>query len=82
MKNLKYLIVILISMTAAVSCVEDERMAIELPPVEESVLKLNEIMSKDVNDNPDWIEVYNGGTEAMDISGYWLNDKVDAEGGW
>ena len=82
MKNLKYLIVLLISMTAAVSCVEDERMVIELPPVEESVLKLNEIMSKDVNDNPDWIEVYNGGAEAIDISGYWLNDKPVAEGGF
>jgi len=69
-------------MTAAVSCVDDERMTIELPPVEDSVLKLNEIMSKDVNDNPDWIEVYNGGTEAMDISGYWLNDKAIAEGGF
>jgi len=82
MKNLKYLIVILISMTALVSCVEDERMAIDLPPVEGSVIKLNEIMSKDVNDNPDWIEVYNSGTEAMDISGYWLNDKAIAEGGF
>jgi len=82
MKNLKYLIVILISMTALVSCVDDERMEIELPPVEDSVLKLNEIMSKDVNDNPDWIEVYNGGTQAVDISGYWLNDKAVAEGGF
>jgi len=82
MKNLKYLIVLLISMTAVLSCVEDERMAIELPPVEGSVLKLNEIMSKDVNDNPDWIEVYNSGTEAMDLSGYWLNDKAVAEGGY
>ncbi len=82
MKNLKYLIIILISMTAAISCVEDERMVIELPPVEDSELTLNEIMSKDVNDNPDWIEVYNGGTGAMDISGYWLNDKPTAEGGF
>jgi len=82
MKNLRYLIIILISMTAAISCVEDERMVIELPPVEDSELTLNEIMSKDVNDNPDWIEVYNGGTAAMDISGYWLNDKPIAEGGF
>jgi hypothetical protein len=82
MKNLKYLIVILITTLATVSCVDDESMVIERPPIEGSVLKLNEIMSKDVNDNPDWIEIYNGGTEAMDISGYWLNDKPNADGGF
>ena len=82
MKNLKYLIVLLISMTAVVSCVDDERMTIELPPVEGSVLKLNEIMSKDVDPKPDWIEVYNSGNEDVDISGYWLNDKPTSEGGF
>ena len=82
MKNLKYLLVMLIALTTTVSCVEDEFAEKDLPPVIGSVLKLNEIMSKDVNDGPDWIEVYNSSDEDMDISGYILNDKDVAEGGF
>ncbi len=82
MKNLKYLLVMLLTITAVVSCVDDEAMVIELPPVEGSVLKLNEVMSKDVDPKPDWIEVYNSGNEDVDISGYWLNDKPTSEGGF
>jgi len=67
-------------LSATYSCVEDEIMTKEGPVVEGSVLKLNEIMSKDVGDNPDWIEVYNSGTQDMDISGYFLNDKATAGG--
>jgi len=81
MKNLKYLIIILAAFTTY-SCVEDALFEGEEVIVEGSVLKLNEIMSKDVGDNPDWIEVYNSGTEDMDISGYWLNDKPTAAGGF
>lgn len=81
MKNLKYLIIILLAFTTY-SCVEDALYEGEEVIVEGSPLKLNEIMSKDVNDNPDWIEVYNSGTEDIDISGYWLNDKPTAEGGF
>ncbi|MEN8194348.1 MAG: lamin tail domain-containing protein [Bacteroidota bacterium] len=82
MKNFKYLLVMLIALTTTISCVDDEMILVEGPEIEGSVLKLNEIMSKDVNDAPDWIEVYNSGTEDMDISGYWLNDKPTAEGGF
>jgi len=67
-------------LSATYSCVEDEIMTKEGPVVEGSVLKLNEIMSKDVGDNPDWIEVYNSGTQDMNISGYFLNDKATAGG--
>jgi len=67
-------------LSATYSCVDDEVMTKEGPVVEGSVLKLNEIMSKDVNDNPDWIEVYNSGTQDMDISGYFLNDKTTVGG--
>lgn len=67
-------------LSATYSCVEDEVMTKEGPVVEGSVLKLNEIMSKDIGDNPDWIEVYNSGTQDMDISGYFLNDKATAGG--
>ena len=82
MKNLKYIFLTIIMLSAAYSCVEDEVMTKEGPVVEGSVLKLNEVMSKDVNDAPDWIEVYNSGTKAMDISGYILNDKATAAGGF
>ncbi|PIF00124.1 MAG: hypothetical protein CR994_08030 [Maribacter sp.] len=81
MKNLKYLILISVAF-ATYSCVEDALFESEEVIVEGSALKLNEIMSKDVNDNPDWIEIYNGGTEDIDISGYILNDKDVAEGGF
>jgi hypothetical protein len=82
MKNIKYLIVMLIALIATVSCVEDDIIERNTPPVIGSVLKLNEIMSKDVNDGPDWIEVYNSGDVDMDISGYFLNDKDVADGGF
>ena len=82
MKNLKYLILMIVILFTTYSCVVDEIMVKEGPVVEGSVLKLNEIMSKDVNDNPDWIEVYNSGTADMDISGYFLNDKAVATGGF
>ena len=40
------------------------------------------VMSKDVNDKPDWIEVYNSSDDDMDISGFILNDKDVADGGF
>jgi len=82
MKNLKYIFLSIIMLSTAFSCVEDEVMTKEGPVVEGSVLKLNEIMSKDINDAPDWVEVYNSGTTDMDISGYVINDKPTAAGGF
>ena len=82
MKNLKYIFLSIIMLATTISCVDDEIMTKEGPVVEGSVLKLNEIMSKDVGTNPDWIEVYNGGTKDMDISGYIVNDKPTAAGGY
>ncbi len=81
MKNLKYLLILIMAFTTY-SCVEDALFEGEEVIVVGSELKLNEIMSKDVNDNPDWIEVYNSGSADMDISGYILNDKDIAEGGF
>lgn len=82
MKNLKYIFLSIMLLSATIGCVDDEVMTKEGPVVAGSVLKLNEIMSKDVNDAPDWIEVYNSGTTDMDISGYFLNDKPTAAGGY
>ena len=28
-------------------------------------------------DNPDWIEIYNAGAEAVMLGGYYLSDKLD-----
>jgi archaellin len=81
MKNIKYLFAILFAVTTVVSCVEDPIMESTTPPVTGSVLKLNEIMSKDVN-GPDWIEVYNTSDDDVDLSGYILNDKDVADGGF
>lgn len=64
------------------SCVKDDNIPEPKPEPTDSALVLNEIMSKDVGDNPDWIEVYNGGKEDMDISGFILNDKAVSDGGF
>ncbi len=82
MKNIKYLFVMFIALTTTVSCVEDDLIENTPPPVIGGVLKLNEIMSKDVNDGPDWIEVYNTSDDDMDLSGFILNDKDVADGGF
>lgn len=82
MKKFRYLLLILIALATTFGCIEDEMFEKEETTVEGSVLKLNEIMSKDINDAPDWIEIYNGGVEDMDISGYIVNDKDVAEGGF
>jgi hypothetical protein len=82
MKKFRYILLALIVLATTFGCIEDEMFEKEETTVEGSVLKLNEIMSKDVNDNPDWIEVYNSGSEDIDLSGYILNDKDVALGGF
>ncbi len=72
MKNNKYLIYgLLIVLLSATSCVKDEVFESDEPDVATSTVKLNEIMS---TGSPDWIELYNGGTESVDLSGYKLTD--------
>ena len=64
------------------SCVKDDNIPEPAPGPTDSELVLNEIMSKDTGDNPDWIEVYNASDAEMDISGYILNDKAVSDGGF
>ncbi|MCB0459959.1 MAG: lamin tail domain-containing protein [Flavobacteriaceae bacterium] len=72
MKNHKYLIFsLMITLFGAVGCVEDAVYMGEGPEVGTSTVKLNEIMS---TGDPDWLELYNDGTEAVDLSGYKLAD--------
>ena len=82
MKKIKYIIVILIALTTTFGCIEDEILEIETTEIEGSAVVLNEIMSNDVGDGIDWIELYNKGTETFDLSGYILNDAKDPSGGW
>ena len=37
-------------------------------------VKMNEIYARGTNADPDWIEIYNGGTTPIDISGYKIYD--------
>ena len=43
-------------------------------PTVPTVIKMNEIYSRGVVTDPDWIELYNGGTTAVDIGGYKIYD--------
>jgi len=51
-------------------------------------VRLNEAVSSNANyfdedgDSPDWFELYNSGTEAVDLTGYTLSDKADNPGKW
>ena len=73
MKNLKYLLVMLIALTTTMSCVEDDVFDDGSGPIVTADVKLNEIMS---TGDPDWIEVYNAGNTDLDLSGYALKDII------
>lgn len=73
MKNNKYLILgLLLTLFSVVGCVTDEVFEQDAPDVATSEVKLNEIMS---TGSPDWLELYNGGTEAVNLAGYKLTDS-------
>ena len=72
MKNYKYLVYGLsLILFSATSCIKDEVFEDDAPDVATSTVTLNEIMS---TGSPDWIELYNSGTETVDLSGYKLTD--------
>ena len=83
MKNLKYLIAsLLVVLFSATSCVKDEVFEGEETVVEGSTVVLNEIMSNNVGDGVDWIELYNKTNEDIDLGGFKLNDAETVDGGW
>lgn len=43
-------------------------------------LKLNEVYSRGVETDPDWVEVYNAGTESVDMSGWKIYDAGGQSG--
>lgn len=78
MKKLFFLI--MVAIIAFTSCVTDDPY---IPPTGEGGdVVLNEIMSKDPVSDLDFIELYNKGTEDVDISGYLINDAADPTGGF
>ncbi len=73
MKNYKYIVFgLVIALMSAVGCVKDEVFSEEGPDVATSTIKLNEIMS---TGSPDWLELYNSGSEAVDLAGFKLTDS-------
>ncbi len=73
MKNYKYLVFgFIIALFSAVGCVTDDLYTEEGPDVGTSTVKLNEIMS---TGSPDWLELYNGGNEDVDLAGFKLTDS-------
>jgi hypothetical protein len=58
------------------------------PALSSAQLRLNEAVSSNSiyldedNDSPDWFELYNPGTETVDLSGFTLSDKADTPGKW
>ncbi len=82
MKNLKYLFLMITLIFTAYSCVVDEVRQDESTGVEGSAVVLNEIMSNNVGNGVDWIEIYNKSSEDVDLGGYMLNDAETVSGGW
>ncbi len=73
MKNYKYIILgLIIVLFSTLSCVTDEPFEADTPETGISPVKLNEIMS---TGSPDWLELYNSGTEAVNLAGYKLTDS-------
>ena len=72
MKNYKYLAFsLMMVLFSTIGCVEDDVLVGDTPDVATSPIKLNEIMA---TGEPDWIELYNSGTETVDLSGFKLAD--------
>lgn len=60
-----------------------------LEPVDNSPLVINEVMASNASCAPaqdgqfyDWIELYNGSAEAIDLTGYGLSDSADKPSRW
>jgi len=80
MKNIVYILILLLGLS---SCLKDkDRITPETGDGPESAIVINEVMSNNVGSGVDWIELYNGSTEAVNLEGYKLNDAENPESGW
>ena len=71
--NIKMVLAFLAVTTLLVSCSREEPV---LAPVvvEPTVVKINEIYSRGTTTDPDWIEIYNASSVAVNITGYKIYD--------
>jgi len=65
-----FLIILLISL---VGCGGEEKTVED----DQNNIVINEIFRKSSKDRPDWIELYNKGSETIDISGWQIRDSMD-----
>ena len=73
MRTKNLLIVIALVVFGFTGCVKDE-VYVDDSATAESPIVMNEVYSRGVPENPDWVEVYNTSNEAVDISGYKIYD--------
>ncbi len=79
MRTIKYLFIPMLFSLVLISCSREEPI-VKPVVIEPTIIKMNEIYSRGVTDNPDWIEIYNQSSKSVDISGYKIYD-VGGQGG-
>lgn len=62
------------------SCVKDEKYEIAPIPVVSDKMVINEVYSRGLPENPDWVEIYNNSDAQIDISGYKIYDSGGESG--
>ncbi len=77
--RLPQLFVLIALSTAFLSCSRDEP-TIVAPPVQPTIVKMNELYARGVAGNLDWVEIYNESTFPVDISGYKIYDSGGQSG--
>jgi|GEM_PF-833672 len=85
----KYILTSIIIILFLNSCVKDEQPApIPPPPIDYSSIVINELITKDttnpyyidgLGEGADWIELFNNGTSAINISDMWITDLPGTE---
>ncbi len=73
MKTNKLIIALALVAFSLTSCVKDE-LYVDDTVIADSEIVMNEIFSRGVPENPDWVEVYNASNAPIDISGYKIYD--------
>jgi len=69
--KLKYATALFIFLVLFVSCSRDEPSPVSVtPPPAIISVKMNEVYSRGVPSNPDWIEIYNPNSDSINLSGY------------
>jgi len=75
----KLVLVFLIASLAFVSCSRDEP-GITVIEVKPTIVKINEVYSRGVAPDLDWVEIYNASEISVDLSGYKIYDSGGQSG--